>query len=93
MFASPYPGSVDNIHTRSICMFYMGPLGGYEMLSPANSCLSLLLICSAFSQPPIPSSTQVAGIQKEEPTRATWFVREPRPKAPGSSAGPKEPHL
>lgn len=93
MFSSLSPASVDNMHSFPTLMFYMGPLGGYGMLSPANSCLHLLLICSAFSQPPIPSSTQVAGIQEEEPTRATWFVREPRPKATGSSAGPKEPHL
>lgn len=93
MFASPSPASVVNIPTLPALMFYMGPLGRYEMLSPTNSCLSLLLICSAFSQPPIPSSTQVAGVQEEEPTRAAWLVREPRPKATGSSAGPKEPHL
>ena len=73
-------------------MFYMGPLGGYEMLS-SNYFLSLLLICSAFSQSSIPSSTQVEGIQEEEPSRATWFVREPRPEATGWSTGPKEPHL
>lgn len=81
--------SVANIPTLG---FYIGPLGGYEMLS-FNYFLSLLLISPDFSQPSIPSSTQVARIQEEEPSRTPWFVREPRPKATGCSAGPKEPHL
>lgn len=93
MVASPSSASVDNMHSFPIPCFVWAHWVDIEMLSPTNSCLSLLPICSAFSQPPISSSTQVAGIQEKESTRATWSVREPRSKATGSSAGPKEPHL
>jgi hypothetical protein len=79
----PNPPNLSDLHGHWIDM-------NYCLLTLA--CL-FLLICSASSQPPIPSSPQVAGIQEEKPTRATWFVREPRPEATGSSTGPQKPHF
>lgn len=94
MFAPLSPAPVDDVHAVLTLVFHMGPWVDMKpCLLLTLACLSLLLTWSTSSQPPIPSSPQVARIQEEEPTRATWRIRQPRPKATGSAADPKEPHL